>query len=109
MFAAPELRPSSVLVERNRSTVKVRSTTALADLGWRLPPHAGLLDELSDPVAYPDVAAVRDEVLSWRFYDTFRVDADAPARRAVVGTRTQVLAADGSDPVSYTHLPDGWP
>ena len=97
VFAAPELRPSSVLVERNRSTVKVRSTTALADLGWRLPPHAGLLDELSDPVAYPDVAAVRDEVLSWRFYDTFRVDADAPARRAVVGTRTPVLAADGSD------------
>ena len=48
-------------------------------------------------MAYPDVAAVRDEVLSWRFYDTFRVDADAPARRAVVGTRTQVLAADGSD------------
>ena len=83
--------------DSNRSTVKVRSTTALADLGWRLPPHAGLLDELSDPVAYPDVAAVRDEVLSWRFYDTFRVDADAPARRAVVGTRTQVLAADGSD------------
>jgi len=97
VFGAPELRPASLLVERNRSTVKVRGPGGWVDLGWRLPPHEGLLDELSDPVAYPDVAAIRREVLSWRFYDTFRVDAAAPARQPAVGTRTEVLSADGSD------------
>ena len=96
VFGAPELRPASALVERSRSTVRVRADAGWSDLGWRLPPHAGLLDELSDPLAYPDVAAVRAEALSWRFYDTFR-DAAAPARQPVVGTRTEVLAADGSD------------
>jgi len=110
VFAAPELRPASLLVERNRSTVRVRAPDAWSDLGWRLPPHEGLLDELSDPVAYPDVAAVRREVLSWRFYDTFRVDAAAPARQPVVGTRAEVLSADGSDLPSavQTILESAW-
>ena len=110
VFAAPELRPASGLVERNRSTVKVRADAGWSDLGWRLPPHAGLLDELSDPISYPDVAAIRAEVLSWRFCDTFRVDADAPARQPAVGTRTQVLAADGSDLPSavQTILESAW-
>ncbi len=34
---------------------------------------------------------------SWRFYDAFRADADAPARQPQVGTRTPVLADDGAD------------
>jgi predicted ATPase len=110
VFAAPELRPAALLVERNRSTVRVRAPDGWRDLGWRLPPHEGLLDELSNPVAYPDVGAVRREVLSWRFYDTFRVDAAAPARQPVVGTRTEVLSADGSDLPSavQTILESAW-
>jgi predicted ATPase len=36
-------------------------------------------------------------IRGWRFYDSFRADADAPARRAHVGTRTPVLADDGRD------------
>jgi predicted ATPase len=33
----------------------------------------------------------------WRFYDHFRTDAEAPARRRQIGTRTPVLASDGAD------------
>ena len=33
----------------------------------------------------------------WRFYDHFRTDPDAPARRAQIGTRTPVLASNGAD------------
>ena len=33
----------------------------------------------------------------WRFYDHFRTDSEAPARKGQVGTRTQVLASDGAD------------
>jgi predicted ATPase len=35
-------------------------------------------------------------IRGWRFYDGFRADRDAPARRPQVGTRTPVLADDGS-------------
>jgi predicted ATPase len=110
VFAAPRLRPAAVLVERRRGSVRVRTDDGLADLGWRLPPHAGLLDELADPLQRPEVAALRAEVLGWRFYDSFRVDAAAPARQPRVGTRTEVLSGDGSDlaPAVQTILESAW-
>nr|NLI49077.1 AAA family ATPase [Propionibacterium sp.] len=110
IFGAPVLRPAALLVERNRSTVRVREEHGLTDLGWRLPVHAGLLDELADPLHHPDVAAIRAEVLGWRCYDSFRVDAAAPARQPHVGTRTEVLAADGADLASavQTILESAW-
>jgi predicted ATPase len=40
---------------------------------------------------------VRERLRGWRFYDGFRVDSAAPARHPQVGTRTPVLADDGSD------------
>ncbi|MEZ5202678.1 MAG: AAA family ATPase [Micropruina glycogenica] len=43
------------------------------------------------------MAAIRAVVRGWRFYDSFRVDPDAPARQPQVGTRTEVLAGDGHD------------
>lgn len=110
VFAAPRLRPAAVLVERRRGSIRVRTDDGLADLGWRLPPHAGLLDELADPLQRPEVAALRAEVLGWRFYDSFRVDAAAPARQPRVGTRTEVLSGDGSDlaPAVQTILESAW-
>jgi predicted ATPase len=36
-------------------------------------------------------------VRSWRFYDSLRTDAEAPARQMQIGTRTPVLAHDGRD------------
>src|SRR5690606_19071395 len=40
---------------------------------------------------------LREIMRSWRFYDTFRTDPDAPARRVSVETRTPVMSDDGSD------------
>jgi len=40
---------------------------------------------------------LRQSIQQWRFYDHFRTDADSPARLTHVGTRTPVLAHDGSD------------
>jgi predicted ATPase len=56
-----------------------------------------ILSELADPRQAPEVIVVRERVRSWRFYDVLRTDADAPARQLQVGTRTQVLSADGGD------------
>jgi predicted ATPase len=56
-----------------------------------------VLAEYAHPSALPELASVRDRLRDWRFYDGFRVDADAPARRPRVGTRTPVLSDDGGD------------
>src|SRR5690606_20399909 len=53
--------------------------------------------ELADPQRAPEMLIVREQIRAWRFYDGFRVDADAPARRPQVGTRTEILSGDGHD------------
>jgi predicted ATPase len=56
-----------------------------------------MLSEFADPERAPELLGLRDRVRSWRFYDQFRTDADAPARRSQIGTRTPVLSHDGGD------------
>jgi predicted ATPase len=56
-----------------------------------------MLSELSDPERAPEVLALRERIRNWRFYDHFRTDPGAPARRVQIGTRTPVLRHDGAD------------
>ncbi|MER5781435.1 AAA family ATPase [Streptomyces mobaraensis] len=98
VWSGPVLRPAALLSERKGPYVKVRS----ADGGWhrhggRLRAYVSMLSEVADPQHAPDVLAVRERVRGWRFYDHVRTDAHAPAREARIGTRTPVLAGDGSD------------
>ena len=44
-----------------------------------------------------ELLLLRERMRNWRFYDSLRTDADAPARRPQVGTYTPVLASDGAD------------
>ena len=96
VFAAPVMRPASLLVRRKNAQVDVN------DHGWRravedLPSRLSMLGELADPTAYPELLGMRQLVRSWRFYDSFRTDALAPARQPQVTTWTPVMASDGSD------------
>ncbi|MFT3969378.1 MAG: AAA family ATPase [Micropruina sp.] len=116
IWAGPVLRPAATLLERTARGVRVAAeagraanrSTGHIEVG--LPPWASVLDELVDPVHRPEAAAVREVVRGWRFYDSFRVDPDAPARQPQVGTRTEVLAADGHDlaPTIATILESAW-
>lgn len=70
--------------------------------GWTaltrtLRPWESMLTELADPERAPELLQVRRLIQGWRFYDGFRADAGAPARQPHIGTRTPVLADDGSD------------
>ncbi|EAP98089.1 hypothetical protein JNB_14033 [Janibacter sp. HTCC2649] len=70
--------------------------------GWTpltrsLRPWESMLTELADPDRAPELLQVRRLIQGWRFYDGFRADAAAPARQSHIGTRTPVLADDGSD------------
>jgi predicted ATPase len=96
IWAGPRLRPASLLVDRRGPLVRIREGRS-----WQVLPHLASFDSMlsvvADPVRAPEVMALREEIRSWRFYDQFRADAEAPAREPRLGTRTPVLSHDGRD------------
>ena len=91
------LRPSTLLVDRQGAQI---ARTASGD--WQTIPQPvasfdSMMTEFADPTGAPEMIAVRERIRSWRFYDHFRTDAQAPARQSHIGTHTPVLADDGAD------------
>ena len=98
IWAGPFLRAASTLVKRNNALVQARNDGGEWQiLSKGLNSYDSMLTQLADPRNAPEMFALREQVRSWRFYDHFRSDADAPARQPQVGTRTPVLADDGRD------------
>lgn len=97
VFTGPVVRPSSTLIQRTRPVVEARSESGRGfdAVSRSLPPHRSVLAEFAGGL--PELAAVRDTLRNWRFYDGFRVDDAAPARLPQIGTRTPILADNGSD------------
>ena len=56
-----------------------------------------MMTHASDPHDGIELLILREQMRNWRFYDHLRTDREAPARRPQIGTRTPVLAGDGSD------------
>lgn len=99
VFVGPVMRNSSTLVRRTRDYVEAsaESGRGFDKVTQALPAYRSVLAEFAHPGAHPELAAVRDRLRNWRFYDGFRVDAGAPSRQRTVGTRTPVLSDDGGD------------
>lgn len=98
VWAGPVLRRSNVLASRRGPGVQVMedrdgSSMVLTNLSA----FDSMMTHAADPRRSPELLTLRERMRGWRFYDHFRTDAEAPARRAQVGTRTPVLSADGSD------------
>lgn len=98
IWSGPVLRPSSLLVDRGGALLRVRDNNE----NWQNIPHPvrsfeSMMTEFSDPTTAPEMITVREQIRSWRFYDHFRTDMDAPARHPQIGTHTPVLGNDGSD------------
>lgn len=97
IFAGPVLRRATTMVRRTREFAEISSDAGFDELCRTLPSYRSVLTEYAHPQALPELAAVRERLRGWRFYDGFRVDAAAPARLPQVGTRTPVLSDDGRD------------
>jgi predicted ATPase len=99
VFVGPVMRTSATLVRRSRDYAEASSESGRGfdKLSQSLPAYRSVLAEFAHPGAHPELASVRERLRNWRFYDGFRVDAAAPSRQRSVGTRTPVLADDGSD------------
>lgn len=98
IWTGAQLRPSTILVDRHGPMVRVRREDGEWDIvAERLPGFESMLARMADPQRAPEVLMLRDQIRSWRFYDHFRTDREAPARQLQIGTRTPVLSHDGAD------------
>jgi predicted ATPase len=98
IWNGPLLRASALLVDRRNAAVRVRGDDGKWEtVAQHLPNYDSMLAQLADPQRAPEVLLLREQVRSWRFYDHFRTDAEAPARLPQVGTRTPALHHDGRD------------
>jgi predicted ATPase len=92
LWNGPVLRPAMLVADRTGHVVRARN----ADGEWGSS-DIRLTDSMLSELAEPEVLLLRDRMRSWRFYDQFRTDRDAPARQSRIGTRTPVLDHDGAD------------
>ena len=97
IWAGDSYRPASSLVDRKGPVVKVRSGRSWEVVAKHTPTFESMFASSADPTKSPEIVHLRDQIKSWRFYDHFRTDGDAPARQAQLGTRTPVLDDDGHD------------
>src|SRR5918998_5697757 len=97
VWSGPVQRPATMLVRRRGPLVELRDGRGWVPVHTELRTYESMLTEVIDPVRAPELLWVREQVRSWRFYDHFRSDAEAPARQSQIGTRTPVLHHDGRD------------
>jgi predicted ATPase len=98
IWAGPKFRPAACLADRRGPSVRVRAAKGSWEIVRQgLAPFDSMLAQVADANRAPEVLSLREEIRAWRFYDHFRVDADAPSRRPQQGTRTPVLSDDGAD------------
>jgi predicted ATPase len=98
IWAGPVLRPAAMLVERHNELVRSRNGEGEWDvLSYQLSSFDSMMTQFADPRNAPEMLTLREQIRSWRFYDHFRTDVDAPARLPQIGTHTPVLSNDGAD------------
>ncbi|MEO0973999.1 MAG: AAA family ATPase, partial [Pseudomonadota bacterium] len=97
IWSGPSWRPAATLVERRGPLVRVRHAREWQVVTQHLSAFDSLLGTLGDPIATPEVIALRERMRRWRFYDHLRTDAHAPSRQPQVATRTPVLDNAGRD------------
>jgi len=92
------LKRTNVLAQRRGTGVHVMGRdggqkAVITDLAT----FDSMMTHAASPEDMLELLVLRERMRSWRFYDHFRTDAEAPSRRPHIGTRTPVLASDGHD------------
>ena len=98
IFHSAYYESKNALVERSGPSLRARDDSGRwQHLDQHLPHYESLLSHFGDPMRLPEALHLREWIRTWRFYDQFRTDRDAPVRRPQVATRTLVLNHDGRD------------
>jgi predicted ATPase len=89
---------SNVFAMRKGPLVRIRDEAgAWKDVRRDLAQFDSMMTQCSDPREAPELMLLRERMRDWRFYDHFRTDREAPARRSQIGTYTPILGSDGAD------------
>ena len=98
LWTGPVLKRANCFAERRGPSVTLRDRNGERRQAYtRLDSFDSMLTHCANPEDGAELLLLRERLRDWRFYDHFRTDSDAPARRRQVGTRTPVLASDGAD------------
>ena len=98
IWSGPILRPAALLVDRRGSVVRTKAENGEWNtISYQLSTFDSMMTQFADPRNAPEMLVLREEIRSWRFYDHFRTDVDAPARLPQIGTHTPILSNDGAD------------
>lgn len=93
-----EGRTRTQLLERGTSSVWAHDASGKRiTYPMALSEAESVLAQLREPHRFPQLSALRQEILGWRFYHHFRTDPDSPLRQPQVGVRTPVLDPEGRD------------
>lgn len=98
LWTGERLGNANVFARRAGPAVHIRDDRGVwRDVFHDLATFDSMVTHCSDPREAVELLLLRERMRDWRFYDHFRTDAEAPARRRQVGTYTPVLASDGAD------------
>jgi predicted ATPase len=91
-------RRETVMMERKGPLVTLRNDKGERESHqFAVLPSETALASFRDGARYPELEAVRRELLEWRLYHDFRTDAGSPIRRPCHAITTPTLSADGHD------------
>jgi len=99
LWFGENLRPKSIIAKRSGNLVSLKDneTDQWSHVQSDLASYDSMMTHGIDPQLAPELLILRDQMRDWRFYDYFRTDANALARRGQVGTRTPILSSNGDD------------
>ncbi|HEU5272888.1 MAG TPA: AAA family ATPase [Xanthobacteraceae bacterium] len=87
-----------VMMERKGAFVSLRNDRGSRETHRNaVLPSETALAGFRDGARYPELEAVRREMLDWRLYHDFRTDAGSPIRQPCHAITTPTLSADGRD------------
>ena len=91
-------RRDVTMMERKGALVTLRNEAGSRETRPdALLPSETALATFRDGTRYPELEAVRREMLDWRLYHDFRTDAGSPIRQPCHAITTPTLSADGRD------------
>jgi predicted ATPase len=98
LWHGQRLSPSGLVAERRGPALRVRDDNDNWPKEWeQIDAGDSFLAQHVDKAYCRDVDYFRKRLSDWRFYDHFRVDREAPARKPQIGVRTPILSDDGAD------------
>jgi len=86
------------LLERRSRTVMARDADGKrTELSGELLASETALGSFNEPQRFPEIHAIRQMMLDWRFYHGLRTDAESALRRPCLAVATPTMASDGSN------------